>query len=121
MFCISFTMAVIVNKNHAHRSNVSLVERNQHGALSEKGREMLCETICETVNREKRYVGDDYFISRTSTITSLNMAESAEQNFERDHKNYLLSINFDEIPKIFVEEETIESFVQDVITKVSSL
>ena len=49
------------------------------------------------------------------------MAESAEQNFERDHKNYLLSINFDEIPKIFVEEETIESFVQDVIMKVSSL
>ena len=114
-------MSVIINKNHAHRSNVSLVERNQNGALSEKGREMLCETICETVNGEKHYVGDDYFILRTSTITSLNMAESAEQNFERDHKNCLLSINFDEISKIFVEQETIKSFVQDVITKVSSL
>ena len=114
-------MAVIINKNRAYRSNVRLVERNQNGAPSEKGREMICETICETVNREKRYVGDDYFISRTSTITSLNMAESAKQNFERDHKNCLLSINFDEISKIFVEEETIESFVQDVITKVSTL
>ena len=52
MFCISYTMAVIINKNHTHRSNVSRVERNQNGALSEKGRESLCETICETVDRE---------------------------------------------------------------------
>ena len=49
------------------------------------------------------------------------MAESTEQNFERDQKNCFLSLNFDEISKIFVEEETIESFVQDVIMKVSSL
>ena len=49
------------------------------------------------------------------------MAESTKQNFESDQKNCLLSLNFDEISKIFVEEETMESFVQDVIMKVSSL
>ena len=67
----------------------------------------------------KRYVADDYFISQT--CTTLNMAESTEQNFERDRKNCLLSLDFYEISEIFVEDETIESFVQDATTKVSFL
>ena len=45
----------------------------------------------------KRYVVDEYFNSQTCTI--LNMAESTEQNFERDRKNCLLSLDFDEIYK----------------------
>ena len=67
----------------------------------------------------KRYVAGGCFISQT--FTTLNMAESTEQNFERDRKNCLLSLDFDEISKIFVEDETIESFVQDATTKVSFL
>ena len=49
------------------------------------------------------------------------IAKSTEQNFEGDRKNCLLSLDFDEISEIFVEEEAIESFVQDTTTKVSFL
>ena len=45
----------------------------------------------------KRYAADEYFNSQT--CTTLNMAESTEQNFERDRKNCLLSLDFDEIYK----------------------
>ena len=41
------------------------------------------------------------------------------KNFERDQKNCLLSLDFDEISEILREEETIKSFMQDSITKVS--
>ena len=74
-----------------------------------------------SVRLYERYVEDRYFISRTCTHTTLKMAESTEQNFERDRKNCLLSLHFDEISEIFTEEETIESFVQDATTKVSFL
>ena len=40
------------------------------------------------------------------------MAESTEQNFERDRKKCLLSTDFDEISETFVEEETVENFGQ---------
>ena len=69
----------------------------------------------------KRYARDGYLISRTCTHTTLNMAESTKQNFERDRKNSLLSLDFDEISEILVQEKTIESFVQDATTKVSFL
>ena len=69
----------------------------------------------------KLYVGDGYFISRTCTHTTSNMAKSTKQNFERDRENCLLSLDFNEIPEIFVEEETIESLVPDATTKVSFL
>ena len=46
------------------------------------------------------------------------MAESIEKNFERDQKSCLLSLDFDEISEIFVEEETIDKFVQDATKKV---
>ena len=45
------------------------------------------------------------------------MAVSTEQNLERDGKNYLLSLDFDEISEILVEEKTIEIFVQDTTAK----
>ena len=45
------------------------------------------------------------------------MAESTEQNFERDGKNCLLSLNFDEISEILVEQKTIEILVQDTTAK----
>ena len=67
------------------------------------------------------YFGDGYFILRTCTHATLNMAETTKQNFERDRTKYLLSLDFDEISEIFVEEETIESFVQDATTNVSFL
>ena len=41
------------------------------------------------------------------------MAKQTEQHFERDRKSCLLSLDFDEISEIFVEEEMIENFVQD--------
>ena len=69
----------------------------------------------------KRYVGDGFFILRTNIHTTLNMAKSTKQNFERDRKHCLLSVDFDEISGIFVEKEMIESFVQDITTKVSFL
>ena len=69
----------------------------------------------------KQYVGDGYFNSRTCTHATLNMTKSTAQNFERGRKNCLLSLDFDEISEILVEEETIESFVQDATTKVSFL
>ena len=65
----------------------------------------------------KQYVGDGYFISRTCTHTTWNMAVSTEQNLERDGKNYLPSLDFDEIAEILVEEKTIEIFVQDTTAK----
>ena len=40
---------------------------------------------------------------------------------EHGRKNCLLSLDFDEISEVFVEEGTIESFVQDATTKVSFL
>ena len=49
------------------------------------------------------------------------MFELTEQSFGRDQKNCLLSLDFDEFTEILVEEETIESFVQDATTKVSFL
>ena len=49
------------------------------------------------------------------------MAESTEQNFERDRKKCLLSMDFDEISETFVEEETVENFGQDATMKVSFL
>ena len=69
----------------------------------------------------KRYVEDGYFIWRTCTHLTLNMAESTKQNFERDRKKCLLSIDFDEISETFVEEETVENFGQDATMKVSFL
>ena len=45
------------------------------------------------------------------------MAVSTEQNLERDGKNYLPSLDFDEIAEILVEEKTIEIFVQDTTAK----
>lgn len=45
------------------------------------------------------------------------IAESIEQNFEKDKKNCLLPLEFDEIS----EEETIKGFVQDATTKSSFL
>ena len=65
--------------------------------------------------------GDGCFISRTYTHTTLNMAKSTEQKFERDWKNSLLSLDFDEVSKIFIKEGMMESFVQDATTKVSVL
>ena len=69
----------------------------------------------------KRYVGEGYFILRTCTHTTLNMTESTKQSFERDRKDCLLLLDFDEISEIFVEEETTESFVLNATTKVSFL
>ena len=46
------------------------------------------------------------------------MAESTEKNFERDQKSCLLSLDFDEISEIFVEEDIIKKFVKDAIKKV---
>ena len=45
----------------------------------------------------KRYVGDGYFIWRTCTYITLNMAKSNKQKFERYQKKCLLSFDFDEI------------------------
>ena len=47
------------------------------------------------------------FIPRTWSHTTLNLAKEVEQNFERDRKNCLLSLDFDKISEIFVEEKTI--------------
>ena len=84
----------------------------------------------------KRYVGDSYLILRTYTHTHThiharthtqthththNMTVSTEQNIERDLKKCLLSLSFNEISEIFVEEETIESFVQHLTANVSFL
>ena len=69
----------------------------------------------------KRYVRDGYFIWQTYTQKTLNMTESTKQNFERDRKNCLLPVDFEEISELFVEEETIESFVQNATMKVSFL
>ena len=66
----------------------------------------------------KRYVGDGYFIWRTCTYITLNMAESNKQKFERYQKKCLLSLDFDEIWEILLKEETIESVVQDATMKV---
>ena len=49
------------------------------------------------------------------------MTVSTEQNIERDLKKCLLSLSFNEISEIFVEEETIESFVQHLTANVSFL
>ena len=84
----------------------------------------------------KRYVGDSYLILRTYTHTHThiharthtqthththNMTVSTEQNIERDLKKCLLSLSLNEISEIFVEEETIESFVQHLTANVSFL
>ena len=86
----------------------------------------------------KRYVGDSYLILRTYTHTHThthiharthtqthththNMTVSTEQNIERDLKKCLLSLSLNEISEIFVEEETIESFVQYLTANVSFL
>ena len=84
----------------------------------------------------KRFVGDSYFILRTYTHTHThslthtyththththNMTVSTEQNIGRDQKNCLLSLSLNEISEIFVKEETIESFVQDLTAKVNFL
>ena len=84
----------------------------------------------------KRYVGDSYLILRTYTHTHThiharthtqthththNMTVLTEQNIERDLKKCLLSLSFNEISEIFVEEETIESFVQHLTANVSFL
>ena len=84
----------------------------------------------------KRHVGDSYLILRTYTHTHThiharthtqthththNMTVSTEQNIERDLKKCLLSLSFNEISEIFVEEETIESFVQHLTANVSFL
>ena len=49
------------------------------------------------------------------------MTVSTEQNIGRDQKNCLLSLSLNEISEIFVKEETIESFVQDLTAKVNFL
>ena len=49
------------------------------------------------------------------------IAESIEQNFEKDKKNCLLPLEFDEISEMILEEETIKGFVQDATTKSSFL
>ena len=86
----------------------------------------------------KRYVGDSYLILRTYTHTHThiharthtqththththNMTVSTKQNIERDLKKCLLSLSLNEISEIFVEEETIESFVQHLTANVSFL
>lgn len=48
------------------------------------------------------------------------IAESIEQNFEKD-KDCLLPLEFDEISEMILEEETIKGFVQDATTKSSFL
>ena len=55
------------------------------------------------------------------THTTMSMTESTEKSFERDGAKGLLSLDFDGISEIFVEEKTIESFVQDATAKVRFL
>ena len=70
----------------------------------------------------KRYVGDGYVISQTCTHSHNNEHDRiTEKSFERDGTKGLLSLDFDGISEIFVEEKTIKSFVQDATAKVRFL